>query len=728
MRVVVISSLAGLLAVTVAGCGTGKAPERPDAGGDVMCDEGLDVQDETDPRYPDGFDYAAFATDILPLLDDSGCAAAGCHAAGDAHESASGQNGEYEVFEIWTDAALTDRATVKSCNLVKSFNQFIHQTDYATPANSPILVNATGAVSDHPVEFGQESDTYQTLRSYIEDAHSEKEPPLQFFDEQAYADSIQGLFDDAGCTAAGPCHGNGDGAGGRLVLLHSEPAPDSAEMAANFVAVSSRTNLRATGSSLIYERATTAHSGSGTMESGAADALLSWIQDAAEAKCNRRDGCPDTPVDPCVTADRFNADAFEADILPMLEGDLDYNNDDSQTGCARQPCHGDPAFDRPGSLYLGGTPEESLQSFSCFVNLDNPAYSPMLLCPLDSSKCPKDHGEVGGGEIFANTGDLNYQRLLSFIFGGANAPPYDFAFFAKKINPIYQTEFGGFTCADTGACHGVPNPGETPPNFSDFPLVSGADLQTLSYNFTQSAAFANFIDAGKSPLFLYPTDQIGDLLPGFVHPPGAVLAAGGEAAQDILTWVEGLRVDADGFNRNWLVAGEYLVGDINDEPAAIDEAAIEPKIFDDSGGIGENNGGEWDGLFSGAREVNLNDVFTRDTSVDRAAYAVAFVANYTGRTETNARINVTSPAPNDVKVYAGESSALGQGGDTATVQVDFPPFQGPDTVTRVVVKVFQPQGQAGGDFSFTAEFTDEDGEPLSEDDQFIFLLGPYGQL
>ena len=110
------------------------------------------------------------------------------------------------------------------------------------------------------------------------------------------------------------CHGGGQGE----FTLKAMPAPASADMQANFIAVTSRANLATPASSLIYTRATIQHGGgaSKTVESTQAAALIAWIEDA---KKNAGDNLNPT----CAPIDKFNVGVFATELVPILSGDLD---------------------------------------------------------------------------------------------------------------------------------------------------------------------------------------------------------------------------------------------------------------------------------------------------------------------------------------------------------------------------------------------------------------------
>ncbi|HTE52599.1 MAG TPA: RNA polymerase sigma factor [Kofleriaceae bacterium] len=145
----------------------------------------------------------------------------------------------------------------------------------------------------------------------------------------------------------------------------------------------------------------------------------------------RRDG---TPCTSCTDADgqaesdcevesggcgseMLELDGFAAEILPILRGEIDLNGPDGDpyAGCARGSCHGSQ---HPGGFYLdlGDTPENNLERFACFVDLERPERSQILLCPSNDEGCAT-HPHPGP-QALTGPGDFNYQRILAFIEAG----------------------------------------------------------------------------------------------------------------------------------------------------------------------------------------------------------------------------------------------------------------------------------------------------------------------
>jgi hypothetical protein len=456
--------------------------------------------------------------------------------------------------------------------------------------------------------------------------------------------------------------------------------------------------------------------------------ILAWIEDAKE---NAGDG---GPVD-CAPVDRFNSGVFRDEILPILNGDLDLNNPGGGTtiGCTRGPCHGQ---DRgPGVLYLSPTLDlgTNLQNFACFVDLVSPSASEILLCPLDDPRCRRSPHP--GQDVFSGADDLNYQRLLAYLYGSkVDATPHDFAFFVRRVNPIFNdlqaVEAGaqGRTCADTVACHGVSIAGQAPPNGSNFPIIpNAADVGRLTFNFAAAGSFVNFVDPDESSLFLYPTNEIANIADhpfatGLPHPGGEDFAVNSNEAANILRWAGGLRPDNQGFVTDWLVGGDYSASRITDA-TPIDEVNATPQIFD-STGAQQFNAGEWDGLFSAAREVDLNLAFPRDATAGRSAYAVAYLVN-TSPLAITAQVEITTP--NAVRFYV-DTALVAQsenaGAGVAAI-ANLPPYSVAKKPTRILIKLFQRA--TDDEFTFSLQLRDEFGNLLTDQSgELVVLLGPQG--
>jgi hypothetical protein len=697
------------LAALAAGC----ASELGAPTADPECQ--IQVEAERSPGYP--FDLVAYERDVLPVLKAS-CAS--CHDAPD------GDGG----FTIWANAA------PGNCDYARTFNALVDVVDLATPGNSPIVVAISGALATHPIKYDPGAPDLVKVVGYVEaasarwkaDGGGDPAPPgASPYDYAVYQSAIQPILDRAegrGCAGAG-CHGTG--AGG--FTLVANPAPASAEMEANFIAVTSRGNLTTPTTSLVLLRATTRHASGGSSVATADDAaaILAWIEDA---KVNSGGGGNVT----CAPLDRFNVAVFRDEILPILRGAVDLNRGGgSGTGCTLGPCHG---TDRgPGILHLSDALDApaNLRNFSCFVDLTNPSASEVLLCPLDDPRCRR-HPHPGQ-DVFDGAGDLNYQRVLAYLYGSQlDATPLDFAFFVRRINTIFNdlaaVENGAQnrTCADTVGCHGVAVAGQQPPNGSNFPIIpNAADRGRLAFNFAAAAGFTNFLSPQESSLFLYPTNEIANtadhpLATGLPHPGGADFAPDSRFALDILRWAGGLRPDNLGFVTDWLVAGDYAASRITD-PTSVDEVGARPQIFDASG-ASQFNAGLWEGLFSSSRTVDLNQVFPRDATAGRIAYAVVYVVNTTGLPIT---AQVTIASPNAIRLYAGATlvAQADNAGAGVSAIAQLPPYAQARAPTRLLLKVFQRATDR--DFAFSVQLKDELGNPLTDGTQeLVILLGPQG--
>ncbi len=696
--------------------------EPPGGPGDDPLDDPecqLDTEGEKSPGYP--FDVVKFETEVLPVVTGN-CSAAGCHAAPD------GQGG----FNVWAAAA------PGNCDYAKTFNAIARQTDLANPTNSAVYVAISGGNPAHPITYTADDAKLQAIASYVADAseryledggNGDPAPPgASPYDYAVFQSQIQPIIDTAegtGCATAG-CHGSG--AGGFSLIAN--PAPDSPDMEANFEAVTRRGNLEDPPASLFYLQATNRHGGgnSKVVSTAQAATILAWIEDA---KTNAGDGGGGTAS--CAPLDRFNLGVFRSEILPILSGDIDHNAPDglgSGAGCMAGVCHG--ADRGPGALSLLPTADAAalLEQVACFINLAAPSASEILACPLNDPRCRKFPHP--GQDVFSGPEDLNFQRLLAFIYGSKlDASPVDFAYFVRRINPIFNdinaVEGGaqGRSCADTVACHGVSVAGQLPPNGSDFPIIANAaDLARLSFNFVAATGFVNFVDPDDSSLFLYPTNEIanvGDhpLATGLPHPGGTDFAVDSAEARAILEWAAGLRPDDDGFVRNWLVAGDYPATQIADS-TLIDESGVTPSIFDSS--FGSFNNGKWDGLFAADRLVDLDDAFPRGATSGRVAYATTYVIN---TLPTQLRIQLEVASDNPVRIYVGNALVAQNdaGGGTSAIAT-LPPAGGASGV-RLMVKLLQRASDPT--FRFTARTRDELGNILTrQTGELVFVLGPKG--
>jgi hypothetical protein len=720
MRLVIVAIL-----VSLAGCSnyaTNQNTPPPTMGNqnDPACTIAADQQHS--PGWP--FSLDSFKSNVLPTLTQT-CATAGCHAA------PNGSAG----YTAWADAA------PGNCSYAKTFTAFIKKVDLTNPTNSAVYVAITGGDPSHPVKLDKADPKATAILSFIQAAAMTSSGPVQTsppptsanpFDYTVFQSTIQPILDTAagkGCTNAN-CHGAGI-AGVKIVAT---PAQNSTDMQANFNLITSICNLQAPDQSKFYLQATTLH-GSGqsaVVSSAQAQSILTWIQ-TAQKNAGSTGGGGSSPN--CVAASNFNADVFQSDIEPILFGTLDLNNpgvNRTTTGCSRSGCHGDNRTGGAFVLQQTATTATNLQNFACFVNIANPTSSPILTCPENSPLCPKTP-HPGQNVFLPGNTDLNYQRILSYIYSAKTASsPLDFAFFVRQINPIFQdvnsVQAGAQnrTCADF-SCHGVSAAGQPAPNGSVFPILTGSDKTSLLVNFATAANFTNFISPKGSSLFLFPTDDIANAaLPfatGLHHPGGLDFADTAPQALSILAWANGLRPDGNGQNPNWLVAGVYPVAQITD-PTPIDEINATPQIFDNSGAA-QFNAGQWDGLFSPVAKVDLNAEFPGAAGGGRAAFLVAYVIN---TTPSDIQAQITLQSDNVVKLYVDKNpvqQTANAGGDGAPAFATLPAFANSHKATRLLVKVFQRSTDVN--FNLTTTFQDQFGNKLTNTTgELVFVLGPAG--
>ena len=116
----------------------------------------------------------------------------------------------------------------------------------------------------------------------------------------------------------------------------------------------------------------------------------------------------------CAGEGDFDVEVFAEEVLPILTGEIDLNNPDGPflAACSRGPCHG---VERPGGFHIdvADTAENNLERFACFVDLDRPKRSQVLVCPSGDERCITFPHP--GAEILRETGDRNYRRILSYI-------------------------------------------------------------------------------------------------------------------------------------------------------------------------------------------------------------------------------------------------------------------------------------------------------------------------
>lgn len=245
----------------------------------------------------------------------------------------------------------------------------------------------------------------------------------------------------------------------------------------------------------------------------------------------------------------------------------------------------------------------------------------------------------------------------------------------------------------------------------------------MEFNFFSASNFVlfNFDDADQSSLNLYPTNEIADvdnnaLATGDVHPGGECFAADSAESLAIQKFAAGLRPNADGFLQDFLVAGVFPSNDVVDEAGPFDQETVKPSIFDLSGQSSEFNNGRWDGLFSAAAEVNLFEAFpTAEGGVNQLAFAVAYLINTTGNP---IEVVVTAASvENDLELFVEGQSSIGRDGQNASVTVSVDPFEDVKEPTRILLKVFQGEGDLT--FAFTMDF---------EDDRNVLLTDATGEL
>jgi hypothetical protein len=535
---------------------------------------------------------------------------------------------------------------------------------------------------------------------------------VDYFDPAAFAASVQPALNAAGggvgCAGSTACHQGPTGQAG--FVLNPNPAAGSAEITANYEAV--KTKILLSGdvnqdpkSVLFYLQATVKHGGglSTQVDAAGAAAIQDFIAKAITARGNVDPGSNAGCANPAV----LSVDVFGDEILPILRGEIDLNdqeNEGNRTGCASQPCHGRA---RPGSFELlpSASPEEQLANFACFVNLASPSNSPILDCPTGDSGCPKNHEAVGGGRVFADANDNNYQRILSYLFS-ANTDniPLDFAFYATKIDSIFnnrnavQDGAQGITCADSIGCHGVSVAGQRPPNGSNFGILAeaGTNVPRLKANFIEALSMINFQTPEGSSLFLYPTNAIADpdnfeFATGTVHPGGEDFAVDSQFALDILQFAQGLTPNGNGNQNNWLIAGAFQgVADVDDQ-TPIDEINATPKIFDRSGG--DELSGQWEPFFSNDDRVDVQNFIQGDAGAGRTVFAVAYLVNVTTIPQ---RVEVELTPENDAKLFVGGGEAQVAANNTQSLTITVPPSRDSTDPTgnRILIKLFQAAGEA----------------------------------
>jgi hypothetical protein len=441
---------------------------------------------------------------------------------------------------------------------------------------------------------------------------------------------------------------------------------------------------------------------------------------------------PDAPpaVSECIDPSRLHLGTFTDNVMPMLEGRVDWNDIQSgriTTGCARQECHGTSRG--PDGLYISAddSPQQNLARVACFIDLEQPSRSRILTCALNLSSCGETHP---GLDVFFGTDDRNYQILLSYIYSiKAAVVPYDYAFYVRRINPIFDDPKAvmdgalSLSCSST-SCHFSPAIGAVSDAGSHLSILAGAvEEEELRHNYFVATSMLHFPDPPQSSLFLYPTGQnanpSNDLATGLSHPGGLDFSTTSSEARAILEWAGGLRLDDQGAQRNWLVAGSFAAFDVTSKEID-DEESIQPRIFMRSGQPAEFHHGRWDGFFATSSFIDLDDEaqgFHRTEPTNRLAYAVAYLFN-TGYQDIDAVITVTSP--NAVQIFAGGEPIAAAPGQGASVEVRLP--AGATTGHRIMIKVFQSAQDT--QFGFTAKIAEDSGQSLS--DNILVKLEPEG--
>jgi hypothetical protein len=684
----------------------------PDAGIPEECT--LHAEIEARPGFP--FEPGVFREEVWPALADT-CARGGCHLAPNGA-------GDFAIWPVSSDP----------CAFASSFNAVYEKTDFRNdPKNSRVYASVTGANPAHPPLAGAPS--LDAILDYVVSAYEAyveqfgAADPTLLFDAAVYGASVQPALDDAGCLDAG-CHDD-SAAGG--FGLHPRPAADSAELTDNLGRVVKLIDF-STGQagaplSRIYVRSIDGHRGVRLPGEDAA-ALLDWL----------RDDLPpgDQPPPPgCADPGSFNLALFRDEILPVLRGDRDLNDPGSgrvTTGCTRGPCHGTER--EPGTLYLADDApvEDNLRRFACFVDLANPSASQVLACPLDLPGCVVSPHP--GEDIYSGVKDRNYQRVLSYLYASASeATPLDFAFFVRRISPMFndpnavQDGALGRSCSDNQVCHGVQIIGDRPANYSNLPLIPETTAEEeLMLNFIAAANFAYFPEPSQSSLFLYPTNEITNLenplATGLPHPGGRAFGPDEPEAALILEWAGGLRSDDEGYMRYWLVAGDFGASDVTD-PGILAEATMMPRIFESSSQSLTFHAGQWDAFVSTQRFIDLNEQgqgFFRPVPSERLVYAVSYVIN---TTPDDLRVVMRVSSPNDVELHAGNERGVGFAGAGTSVTVTLPPYASSRQVTRIMVKVFQTSDDPT--FGFELQLTDADANVLTgAGRELVFKLGPQG--
>lgn len=568
---------------------------------------------------------------------------------------------------------------------------------------------------------------------YSVDASADAAPPpppqTPSFDYAVFATKIQPILDKAenkGCSAAA-CHAAGVAG---FTLKPSAPK-DSAESKANYAAVTALCDLTGApdATTLVKRGSEPKHAGGQSVVYSAADkaTITDWIQRAKENTGKGKEGCKVQPS-------AFNVGVFRAEILPILTGKVDLNNPGlTKTSCASSECHGKDRPDAAHALVLEATlsDEENLANFACQVNLDSPSTSAILACPTNAPSCTKPHP---GGPIWQlGNADHNYQRVLSWLFAAKGAKtPLDFAYFVRNIEPMFDDVTLGAaprSCSSNQGCHGVAAASQLPPNKSNFPIIANpGDRATHWANFSSTLNFINFIEPSGSALYLFPTDEVrkkaeaGNYFLGLPHGGGTVIQADSVQAKAIQRFARGLRLETNGTESHWLLAGDYPNVNNPTDATPLDEKNVIPNIFEVAAGA-QNADRTWDQL-SGTAGAPI-DLLTRfpARAQSRAVYAAAYLLN-TASSDRAVQLKVTSSNP--LLVYAEKTQVAMSNGGNAGALAD---TLGTATLkgrasTRILLKVVQRTGDTS--FGFTLQVLDTNGAPLPDDGQLIVKLSPDG--
>jgi hypothetical protein len=332
-------------------------------------------------------------------------------------------------------------------------------------------------------------------------------------------------------------------------------------------------------------------------------------------------------------------------------------------------------------------------------------------------------GEHPGGELFVDANDVNYQKMLSFLFASvADKSPIDFAQFAVTINPLFDDENAcnaeqqNRRCSDENGCHGVRIAGAIPPNNSDFGM--------LKTNYASTSNFISFGVPEASSLFLYPTNEIANddnqFATGIEHGGGECFAADSAQADAVLAWAEALRPDDDGFQTAWLVQGNFAADDPDDEPLA-NEDSVRPQIFDRANG--DQNNGEWDFFQSAVQDVDVGAAVGGVVGNGRIVYAASYLMNTTNQP---IQVELAIQSNNTIEAYFGDQPPVtiqGSGVVTTIVQ----PYSAENAeLTRVLLRVFEDVGDNGAVFSAQLIDGETDVPFNGVNDDLIVLTGPKG--